>query len=397
MDGPVLHDLDDDGFAEVISGYEVFDGRTGGRLDDGAFLPASTFGWQAVGDVDADGAPELVATSLRSWVPATGTWQLEPGSTGAVGSTAFADFGTPSGASLDASVRDGIAEIVRSTSSPSAVTLERLDGTVVFSVANAGAGAPAIGDFDGDDRAEIAVSSGDKLRVLDLDCALPVAGCAAPFVRWAADIQDFGSARSGTTAVDFDLDGRLEAVFADECWLRVFDGLTGDVLASVARRSCTWSDEVAVADSEGDGSGDLVVASNASCGVSCPTIDPIQRGMRCAGASNCLSGSCDAGYCRCADDSECPAAHSCVAPPPATPGAGNTCRANRGSDPTAGFQVIREAAGRWGATSGIWNQHVFSLTNVTPQGGIPATSEWVPNFLVPWRNDFRAADSVCAP
>ena len=394
-DGPVLHDLDDDGFAEVISGTEVFDGQTGARLDDGSFLPASAFGWPSVGDVDADGSPELVTSSLRGWNAGSGSWLAEGGASGAIGSTAYADFGTPSGASLDASVRDGIAEIVRSTASPSAVSLERLDGTVVFSVAGAGAGVPATGDFDGDDRAEVAVSSGGKMRVLDLDCVLPVAGCVGGFVRWETDIQDFASGRSTTTAVDLDLDGRLEAVFADECWVRVFDRLTGDVLASVARRSCTWSEGVAIA-SVGGGA-ELFVGSNPNCTITCPAIDPIQRGVRCSTGSHCPSGTCDAGYCRCGGDPQCPADHSCVAPPAGTPGTGNTCRANRTASPTSGFQVLREASGRWGATGGIWNQQPFSVTNVGQAGALPRTSDWVPNFLIPGRNDFRAADSRCAP
>lgn len=396
-DGPMLHDLDDDGFPEVISGHEVFDGRTGLRLDDGAFLPGETLGWTSLGDLDVDGEPELLATSLRTWNATTGSWDLKPGAAGIVGSTAFADFGAASGSSLDHSVLDGIAEVVRSMRTPSAVALERIDGLVVFSVAGAGAGPAALGDFDGDDRPEIAAPSGTKIRVLDLDCVLPVAGCVGGFVRWETDIQDASSSRSTASAFDFDLDGRQEVVFADECWLRIFDGLTGEVLASVARRSCTWSEGVIVADADSDGSADLVVGSNANCSVSCPAVDPVQRGLRCSTGAHCLSGACESGYCRCSGGGECPAAHDCAAPPAGTPGGGNTCRANRDGASSAGFRVVREASSRWGPASGIWNQQPFSVTNVEPGGGVPATSEWIPNFLLPDRNDFRGAESLCAP
>jgi len=393
-DGPVIHDLDDDGLPEVISATEVYAGTTGARLDDGSVLPAATLGWLSVGDVDADAHPELVGTGVWEWNVGSGSWVADAAAAGAAGSTAYADFGTPDGAGLDASVRDGIAELVRSNST--AVTLERLDGTAVFTVAGAGAGPPAIGDFDGDGLPEVAVASGGSLRVLDLDCAAAGAGCVGGYVRWQSTIRDLASGRATATAMDLDVDGRLEVLHADECWARVFDGLTGDVLASVARRSCTWSEGVPIAD--GGGSARLFVASNANCTLAaCDAVDPIQRGVHCTDGAHCGSGVCDAGYCRCSTAAECPAAHACTTPPGGTPGSGNTCRADRTGAPTAGVRVVGDVANRWGPAGRIWNQIPFSVTNVEIAGGIPATSQWEPNFLIPGRNDFRAADSVCAP
>jgi len=381
-DGVALHDLDDDGFPEVISGHEVYDGRTGARLDDGTVQPVNNLGVSTVAQVDDDADPDLVGENVWGWDSSTGVWVIEDLQSGSAGSTGLADF--------DA---DGIPEIARSAGSAS---LETFAGAGLYAVASIGSGPPAIADFDGDGVPEVAVGGNSTLSLMDLECEGTPEGCAAEFVRWSRPVQDLSSGRSASAAFDFDLDGRAEVIFADECYVRVFDGIDGEVLASVARRSCTWNEGPTIGDLDGDGSAEIVIGSNANCAVACPAVDPIDRGLRCETGTDCLSGTCDAGYCRCGDGGDCPGEQTCAAPPAGTPGSGDTCRA---AHPGAlvGVRVIGDALDRWGPARAIWNQVAYTVTNVEDDGGIPKSADWVPNFLVPNRNDFNAQDSLCAP
>jgi hypothetical protein len=78
--------------------------------------------------------------------------------------------------------------------------------------------------------------------VFDPDCTAtsrPRGRCASATtngVLWTRPSQDTSSAVTGSTTFDFEGDGRVEAVYADECFLRVYDGLSGDVLYSAAAR-----------------------------------------------------------------------------------------------------------------------------------------------------------------
>src|SRR5690606_11383131 len=115
-DGPSLHDIDGDGFAEVISGSEVFDGRTGARRNPGQTVlgSASSQGTIAVlGDVDADGKIELVAHGVWEWSEEDSEWVHEHVGTSKGAHFAFADFGTPGATAddFDPTTLDGIAEI----------------------------------------------------------------------------------------------------------------------------------------------------------------------------------------------------------------------------------------------------------------------------------------------
>src|SRR6202008_2734961 len=108
-------------------------------------------------------------------------------------------------------------------------------------------------------------------------------GCqdAANFIRWAPPSQDCSSGATGSTIFDFEGDGKAEAVYADECFLRVYEGGTGEVLFSAFRKSCTWVENPIIADTDKDTRTEIVVNSNINCQRTCPEIDPIDRGVRC--------------------------------------------------------------------------------------------------------------------
>ncbi|RMG97062.1 MAG: hypothetical protein D6705_09795 [Deltaproteobacteria bacterium] len=399
-DGPALHDLDDDGVAEVISASEVYDGLTGTRLNPGQVLPGAGAGTIAVlGDLDQDGAVELVATDVYRWNVGTNQWEFAyPGGPGGR-HYGFADFGTPGATpnDFDPTTFDGRAEIV--TVANDAVYLHTLEGQELLAVTTGimGGGPPTIGDFDADGRPEFASAGGNFYRVFDLDCAGAPAGCAGNFVRWAQASQDLSSRTTGSSIFDFEGDGQDEAVYGDECFLRVYEGATGEVLYSAARTSCTWYENPVVADPDKDENTEILVGSNPNCSVTCPAVDPIHRGERCEDGTDCASGVCDAGFCRCTGDPECSPGHTCTAPPAGTPGAGNTCRATHPPGiALTGIRVLRDALDRWASSRPLWNQHAYSITNVEDDLSIPKTSAWQQNFADPALNNYRRNEQGAA-
>jgi hypothetical protein len=388
-DGPALHDLDDDGIAEVIAAHEVFDGVTGTRLNPtDIFAQPTVIPTYAVDDLEQDGIVDLVSDVIYFWDTSTETWLVRADGPFGQGHSAVADFGTATLGNFDPALRDGVAEIVTSTTS--ATTLRDLFGATLLSVpASASRSAPAIADFDGDGRPEIAVADGNSLRVLDLDCQNAGAGCVGGFVRWSSPIQEPSSSGSTCTSIDLMADGTAEVVYADECYGRLYDGLTGDVISAWPRRSCTFGEGLSIADTDSDGSAELVVPSNSNCNISCPALDPLHSGLRCQADAECLSGVCDSGLCRCSAAAECPALTACAAPLTGTPGTGLVCRASTDATVYSGVRVLGDPSEGWTTATPIWNQHGFSTTNVESDGRIPRTSTWPASHATNGPNTYR--------
>jgi len=202
-------------------------------------------------------------------------------------------------------------------------------------------GPPTIADFDGDGRAEIAAAGNAAYRVYDLDCKAtrdPMY-CATPGntvgVLWSRATQDLSSSNTGSSVFDFQGDGAAEVVYNDECFLRVYDGSTGDVLLERQNSSRTGIEYPIIVDVDGDKRSEfLVVANN----------DQIAR---------------DA----------CP---YCVS--------GQPCG-------TQGVRAFGDPSNKWMKTRRVWNQHTYHVTNVGQDGTIPATE--VNNWLTPGLNNYR--------
>jgi hypothetical protein len=397
-DGPAIHDLDNDGMPEVISGSEVYDGSTGVRLNAGQVMPdGGAMIISVVGDLDTDFVPELIADEVYSWNSGTSLWEYKaPGGPGGR-HYAYADFGSPGlqPGEWNADQFDGVAEIV--TVGSGVVSLHTLDGTLLLQTSDnatiVGGGPPTIGDFDNDGRPEIASAGGNRYRVFDLDCDGNDPSCVGLWVRWSQPSQDISSSNTGSSIFDFEGDGEAEAIYGDECFLRVYEGSTGEVLYSAARTSCTWYENPIVADPDNDQNTEILVGSNANCNVGCAVIDPIHKGVRCEENEECTSGTCDAGFCRCLDDLSCPVEHVCAPTLPDTPGAGgNVCRATHPANiALTGVRVLRDRLDRWASSRNLWNQHAYSITNVNDDLTIPGSADWAlsQNFLDPTLNNYR--------
>jgi hypothetical protein len=264
-------------------------------------------------------------------------------------------------------------------------------------------GPPTIGDFDNDGFPEVAIAGATRFRVFDFDCKNGGAGCESPFVRWSQLSQDASSRQTAASIFDFDGDGKAEAIYADECFLRVYDGVNGDVLFSAFRTSGTWLENPVVADVDKDDNTEIVVnsASYVECpatqvpgaNVGKPYVDPLHKGARCDDDTGCAGGAmCMEGFCRCGSDAQCDAGSTCVAPAAGTPGTGNVCRATHPNTPdtAGGIRVLKDRLDRWASSRPLWNQHAYSITNINDDGTIPKLSDWKQNWKQPELNNYRA-------
>lgn len=373
-------DADGDGAPDVVAGGLVYRGADGVRLGTSPPGPASCGGGAShydaaiVADVDLDGAPELVTTDgVRSWDAAAADFVIEGYWTGpgASGFAAVADFGEFPGVAGDAPGRPEIVGVRAGR-----VTITTIAGAVVFDRVRPGGGdggPPTIADYDGDGAPEIGVAGVSAYTVMDPRCgdAARPGACASgrdDGVLWSVTTQENSCSVTGSTVFDFEADGSAELVYGDECWMRVHDGETGEVLWSHPRDSATWMESPIVADVDGDYRGEMVVPG-AQSGIACPAVDAAHPGQRCEDASACTSGVCDAGLCRCAEDADCGDDLTCTAPLAGTPGSGNVCRAAFAR--WTGLRVFGDVRDRWAGSRPIWNQHGYFITNVETDGSVP--------------------------
>src|SRR5690606_36416923 len=89
---------------------------------------------------------------------------------------------------------------------------------------------------------------------------------------WRMPTRDFSSRITGSSVFDFQGDGRAEVVYADECFLRVYDGRgngdgTSTELFKVSNTSGTARELPVIVDVDGDFHTDIVVMSNDNTGV----------------------------------------------------------------------------------------------------------------------------------
>lgn len=353
--GPSVLDLDDDGTPEIVWGATVYDAK-GCTISATLGFPAYSQGiFPVVADVDADGRVEWVGgNSLYEWDTELRDWIADPLFTGPgsyLGHVALADFGD---FPVEALPDQDLPEVV--VVSNGQVTVQTLAGTIVFGpivVPGGGGGAPTIADFDGDGHREFAVAGGGAYSVFDLDCTASamtadsdagITSCntgRTDGILWAQPSNDATSSVTGSSVFDFDADGRSEVVYADQCFLRIYDGATGQVAASIANTSATTYENPVIADTDGDFRSEIVYSANDYYApqLGCTTTDPLF---------------------------------------PATAAA-----------PTHGVFILRDASDAWAASRPIWNQHAYSVVNVNDDGTIPKTSEVAVNWTDDALNNFR--------
>lgn len=393
--GPGIWDLNDDGVPEIVLDQLVFDANGCLLNPPASVTPYINHGViTAVADVDLDGKPDLVRyDGVYGWDNNAKQWVLKPYFTQTAanskpGHVAVADLGLfssiPSGITGFAArpATDPLPEIIvtsaetttfnpNSTGSIRAMTItgqvfagpyplfHQYDGASPITNYGGHGGPPTAADFDGDGQIEFAAAANQFYTLYDPDCDNTVdptkrpggrcdqTGVTYPFglssfppgILWAKLSQDYSSSETGSSIFDFDADGTSEAVYRDECYLRVYDGKTGTVIYSAPASSGTGQEMPTVVDVKGTYHTEIVVPRAANGG-NCPSPDPL------------------------------------------FPASGAWTR-------TTGFEILRDPMDRWASSRAIWNQHAYSVTNVLDDARVPRSSAMLRNWQQPGLNNFR--------
>lgn len=317
-----LADLTGDGAPEVVSGAQAWSVS----WDDGGGMPTVSVsqlwdaggddGYPAIADVDLDGSPEVVLV-------ANGFVRVLEGDSG------LAWCGVdPSEVACNADP-----------------TLR----TAAVAIPGGGRGGPpTIADFDGDGRPELAAAGGASYTVYDLYREGEIiAGASNPslgevFERWSQVTQDQSSNATGSSVFDFQGDGAAEVVYADECFMRVYDGSTGTVLVEEPSSSATIHEYPLVVDVDDDGNSEILVVANDSHG-SCDGIEGYER--------------------------------------------------------KRGVFVYGDVFDRWVGTRRVWTSHAYHVTNTTSAGNAPVmeVDNWTQAGLNNYRQNVQGAGVFNAP
>ena len=435
-----IYDIDGDGNPEVIVGTSVFNGQTGELIAAGTNW---TYATESIGNFDNNnqGIASLLANGhVYKWNPETRKWIDVINLAEGIRHTAYADFGTPGETpeAFDFTKLDGKPEFALAGSSKLYLyALRIVDGKyqkqLILNVTDFNTGGPiTIGDFNNDGLPEIGLASSGKFGVYDPKCKGYEEGrCADKYVMWERWSQDASSGSTGSSLFDFDGDGQTEAVYADECFTRVYDGKTGRVLFSAKRSSWTSIEAPVVADVDGDGSSEIMMGSDyaMNCthdtGSSQTGMDPIHEGIRCLDDEDCpLAKGCnkEVGLCTCTTDADCNTQHvfgkdtilqQYVCTAPIDPNVGfyvnktaastrpmiaklgtrpsgwkNTdykvCRASRATTDIGqgDLMIYKDRLDRWVSSRPMWNQHGYNIINIEDDGKVPSPIQWLMNWLL---------------
>lgn len=230
-----MADLDLDGTVEIVAGNKVFRGSDGTLK----FNLAGTFYGTALADVDGQPGIEIIGNN-----------GIYNGSTGAK-VCSFSPAITFSSAGRAAATDDhgtvfgnhgGTIVTFNGKTCAKEKTINKPDGN----------GPANLGDYDGDGVLDFGIAGSAKYVAISLSKG----------VLWTQTAHDFSSASTGSTSFDFNGDGRTEIVYADEQFVRVYDGPTGRVVFQAPHTSATAHETPAIADVDGDGTANILVAGN---------------------------------------------------------------------------------------------------------------------------------------
>ncbi len=367
---PSFANFDDDPEAEIVFGATLLDndglvvwneGGNGAALGTNANY---TGGISALADLTGDGYPEVVS-GAQAWSVVWNDGGGMPTATVTQLWDAGGDDGYPAIADVDL---DGNAEVilvangfVRVLEGDNGLAWCGVDPSQIACNADAGlrtaavpipgggrGGPPTVADFDGDGRPELAAAGGASYTVYDLYREGEIiAGAANPslgdvFERWSQTTQDQSSNATGSSVFDFQGDGAAEVVYADECYMRVYDGSTGMVLVEEPSSSATIHEYPLVVDVDDDGNSEILVVAND--------------------------------------------AHA-------------SCDSIPGYEEKRGVFVYGDAFDRWVGTRRVWTSHAYHVTNTTSAGNAPVmeVDNWTQAGLNNYRQNVQGAGVFNAP
>jgi len=320
-----IANMDKDIKPEIVSGGVILDST--GKLIAGsgkecAGSNGGCGGNTIVADVDNDGTHEVLAGNVAYKLDGTAKWTNGM----ADGYPAIADFNG-----------DGDPELVVISAGTARVHDAKSGALLVaFDMPGVGAGGPpTIDDFNDDKVLDFASAVGDSYTVFDFTMNPPKIG-----VKWSVATADASSSRTGSSLFDFEGDGAAEILYNDECFLRVYDGKSGNVLFETPSNSGTAALYPVAVDVDGDNNTELVVVND----------DWYQL-------SN-ITPDCFAEYGGMANHRH-------------------------------GVFVYGDKNDKWVRTRRIWNQHAYHISNVNGDGSIPQPEQ--ASWLTPTTNKYRVS------
>ncbi|MEZ4381337.1 MAG: VCBS repeat-containing protein [Nannocystaceae bacterium] len=360
--GLAIGDLDGDGKPEIVA---LASGGLVRAFDTTGAITWTSAGYQSdmatqfpyysspsIADLDGDGKPEVIVGRL-----------ILNGDGSLRGKGAHGRGGARSSASVAADLDgDGVQEVVVGDAVYAA------DGSTIWSNGQPD-GFPAIADFDGDGEPEIAVVSAGALRLQDRDGA----------VLWSVALP--GGRGGPPTIADFDGDAKPEIGVAGVSRYAVFEGDGALLWQRTVKDASSGETGSAVYDFEGDGVADVVYADEIDLYV----FSGVDGSIKLQYAEHNSGTAIEYPVVADVDNDgevEIVVAHNTLF----------------GNGPETGVTVLGDLDASWRPGRRIWNQHAYSITNVDDHAAIPAkpAANWLTynNFR---SGDLSAPDGLSAP
>jgi hypothetical protein len=358
VSGVAIGDLDADGVPEIVAANgptTIVAMDNTGAAKWTAYLPYSglyDFLYPSIADLDGDGIAEVIAgrTILDAWGNQLGTGTLGVGAVPNQSSSSLVEGAVPVAVDLDG---DGLLEVVTGNAA------YRIDGSVLYSNSLPD-GCPAVADFDLDGEPEIVMVSGATVYTLESD--LTPTGWSATFA---------GTNYLGPPAADdLDGDGQPEFVVVGASEMRAYHW-DGTLLWTAPVQDQTGAAGPVLFDFEGDGYPEVVYAD-----------EQWVRMLNGLDGTIKLLSDDHASY----TGFETPI----VADVDNDGEVEIAMLHGLGAD---GLTIFGDASHSWPPGRQVWNQHAYSLTNVNDDLSIPASQ--APNWAT--YNNFRSGDSGRPP